>query len=145
MNFKQFFINKLILFFTLTTLILVAIIIIGSAVDPEARFGYRELLAPLEYAGLCVLPSLVTWSRVELSRKEQLFRLGLELVLLEALMLGVAFLSPGIDTGRPLVVALLAGSVLVIFLLAHGFFHLKNAAEARRMTQDLQKLQKQYE
>ena len=41
MSFKQFFIEKLSLFFMLTTLITIAIFVIGSAFDADARLDTK--------------------------------------------------------------------------------------------------------
>ena len=142
MEFKRFLVNKLILFFMLSTLITVAVSLIGSVFDGEARIGYKELLTPIKYAALCLLPTLVTWSRRELSPKETLLRKALMLVLLEAVILFIAFTSPAIDTGSVQVVLTLAGSVLVIFVLANLFLWLKDSAEAKQMNRDLAKFQK---
>ena len=65
-----------------------------------------------------MLPTFVTWSKHELSPKQMLLRKALMLVFLEAVMLFIAFTSPTIDTGRIQVVLVIAGSVLVIFVLA---------------------------
>jgi hypothetical protein len=145
MEFKRFLVNKLTLFFTLSTLITVAVSLIGSAFDGDARFGYDSLLAPIEYAALCMLPTLLTWSRHELSPRELLLRKALILVLLEGEMLFIAFTSTAIDTGRVQVVLTLAGSVLVIFVLTNLFLWLKDSAEAKKMNLDLAKYQKLHE
>ena len=144
MEFKKFLFNKLLLFFLLSTLITVTISLMGSAFDGEARLTYGDMLAPLQYAALCMLPTLVTWSRKELSPKQMLLRKGLMLVLIEAVVLFLAFTSSKIDTDRLSVVLTLAGSVLVIFVLAHLFLWLKDSAEAKRMNRDLEQFQKRH-
>ena len=141
MEFKKFLVNKLILFFMLSTLITLAVSGMGSAFDGEARLGYGDLLTPLEYAALCLLPTLVTWSRRELSPRALLGRKALMLVLIEAVILFIAFHSSVIDTSRVQVVLAIAGSVLVIFVLVHLFLWLKDSAEARRMNRDLESFQ----
>ena len=141
MEFKRFLINKLILFFMLSTLITIAVSLIGSAFDSSALFGYDSLLTPIKYAGLCILPTLVTWSRHELSAKELLVRKVLTLLLLEAVILYIAFTSPAIDTGRAEVVLTIAGSVVFIFVLVNLFLWLKNSAEAKQMSRDLAQFQ----
>lgn len=138
MEFKKFLIEKLILFFMLSTLITAAVSLIGSAYDKDALLGYDALLAPMRYAALCILPTFVTWSRHELSLRELLFRKVLMLVLLEGVMLYIAFTSPVIDTDRIRVVLTLMGSVLIIFLLVNLFFWLRDSVEAGRMNQDLE-------
>lgn len=145
MEFKRFLVNKLILFFMLSTLITAAISVIGSAFDADARFGYDSLMTPIEYAALCMLPTLVTYSRRELSTKEILARKALLLVLLEGVILFIAFTSSVIDTGNIHVLLSLAGSVLVIFALANLFLWLKDSAEAKKLNCDLARFQKLHE
>ena len=144
MEFRRFLINKLILFFMLSTLITLAVCLIGSVYDSGALFGYDAMLSPVKYAALCILPTLVTWSRRELTMRQLLLRKALMLVLIEAVILFIAFTSPAIDTRRAEVVAAIAGSVLVIFLLANLFNWLRNSAEAKRMSRDLEVFQKQH-
>ena len=79
------------------------------------------------------------------SPKALLFRKGLMLVLIEAVMLGIAFTSDMIDTDRPEVVFVIMGSVLVIFVLANLFLWLKDAAEAKKLNTELEQYQKLYE
>ncbi|MBQ1490578.1 MAG: hypothetical protein IIZ39_01355 [Blautia sp.] len=141
MNFRRFLLHQITLFFMLSTLITVAVSLMGSMFDSEARFGYDVLLEPLQYAALCLLPTFVTWSRRELSLKELLWRKALMLLLLEAEILFMAFRSPSIDTGSTTVVLALAGSVLVIFLLANLFLWLKASVEASLINRDLAKFQ----
>ena len=116
----------------ISTLITIAVSLIGSAFDSDARFGYDTLLVPIAYAALCMLPTLVTWSRRELSPKQLLIRKAIMLVLLEAVILLIAFTSPVIDTERIEVVLVIAGSMLVIFVLVHFFMWLKESAEAKK-------------
>lgn len=145
MEFKRFLVNKLILFFMLSTLITAAVSLIGSTFDAGARFGYDVLLTPMKYAALCLLPTLVTWSRRDLSAKELLVRKALMLILLEGVILLIAFTSPFIDTGSMRVVLTLAGSVFVIFALVNLFLWLKDSAEAKKMNIALAEFQKLHE
>ena len=142
MEFKRFLVNKLTLFFMLSALITVAVSLIGSAFDGEALFGYRTMLMPIKYAALCMLPTFVTYSKRELSPKALLLRKTLMLVLLEAVMLFIAFTSNSIDTDRIEVVFVITGSVFVIFVLVHLFLWLKDSAEAKKLNRDLAKFQK---
>ena len=142
MELKRFLINRLILFFILSTLIAVAVSLIGSVFDPDAVLSYGSLLMPMEYAALCMLPTLVTYSNRELPPKAMLLRKALMLVLMEAVILFIAFTSPGIDTGSAGVVLTIAVSVLVIFVLANLLLWLKDSGEARIMNRDLEKFRK---
>ena len=141
MELKRYLINKLILFFTLSTLITVAVALIGSVFDSEARFGYTTMLLPIRYALLCMLPTFVTWSRRELSPKAMLIRKALMLVLIEGVMLVIAFTSPEIDSDSVQVLLTIAGSVFVIFVLANLFLWLKDSAEAKKLNAELERFQ----
>ncbi|MBR4635216.1 MAG: DUF3021 family protein [Clostridia bacterium] len=138
MEFKRFIINKLILFFMLSTLIAVAVSLTGSAFDPDGKLGYGAFLVPIEYAALCLLPTLVTYSKRELPPRALLVRKLIMLILLEGVMLFIAFTSSVIDTSRADVVLVIAGSVLVIFVLANLFTWLKDSAEAKKLNRDLE-------
>ena len=144
MSIKQFLIRKLGLFFMLTTLITVAIYILGSHFDSDARFGYDGFLSPIFYAGCCVIPSLVTYSKRELKPREWMAREALQFVLTEAVMLVLAFQSPAIDTSRTAVVLGIAGSVLVIYLLVFLFSWLVNSAQAKQANEELQEFQRRH-
>ncbi len=142
MDFKRFLVNKLILFFMLSTLITTAVSLIGLLFDGDTRFGYKEMLTPIEYAALCLLPTFVTFSKRELSPKALLARKALMLVLIEGVILFIAFTSDVIDTGRVEVVLTIVGSVLVIFVLVHLFMWFKDAAEAKKLNRELEAFQK---
>lgn len=144
MTFKLFFIQRLSLFFMLTTLITVAVCVVGSVFDAGAMYGYDAMLTPLTYAACCVVPTFVTYSKHELRPKELILRMGLEFALIEAVMLFLAFRSPVIDTGRPAVVLAIAGSVLVIYVLARVLSWLRDLAEAKKINGDLIRFQQDH-
>lgn len=144
MSFRQFLLKRLSLFFMLTTLITAAVAVIGAVFDPEASLGYDALFAPMRYAACCVLPTLATWSRRELKPRQLLGRMVLEFLLIEAVILGLAFTSSAIDTGRASVVLTIAGSVLVIYVLARLLSWLHDTAEAKQLSEDLLKFQEQH-
>jgi len=141
MSFKLFFIQKLSLFFMLTTLITVAVWAVGTVFDADASFGYDGMLTPLFYAACCVIPTFVTYSKRELTPKELMVRMGLELILIEAVMLGLAFRSPEIDTSRVSVILVIGGSVLIIYFLTRFFSWLRNSAEAKALNTELLRFQ----
>ena len=129
----------------LTTLISIAICVTGSVFDADAQLGYRELLTPLTYAACCVIPTFVTYSSRELTARELMPRMALELILIEAVMMFVAHTSSAIDTSRPTVVITIAVSVLAIYIMARLFSWLRDSAQARQLNDDLQRFQQRYE
>ena len=144
MEFKRFLVKKLILFFMLSTLITAAVALIGTVYDSGARLSYGDLLTPIKYAALCLLPTLATWSRRELSIRALILRKAMVLLLLEAVILFIAFTSPVIDTARTEVVLTLAGSVIVIFALVNLFDWLRDSAEAKKLNRELAAFQQQH-
>ena len=145
MDLKPFLVQKLSLFFMLTTLITLVICAFGLYLDADAQFGYNELLTPVRISALCVIPTLVTYSSRELSPREMKVRMGLELVLIEAVVLGIAFTSPVIDTTQATVVLAIAGSVLGIYVLARFFSWLHDSAQARELNAELARFQQLFE
>lgn len=145
MELRRFLVHKLILFCILSTLITGAVSLIGAIFDGQASLRYEDLLSPLGYAALCLLPTLVTWSRRELSAREVLGRKALMLLLLEGIILLLAYRSPVIDTGRMVVVVTIAGSVVAIFVLVNLILWLKDSAEAEKMNADLAAYQSLHE
>ena len=75
---------------------------------------------------------------------EWVFRVALQFLLTEAVILFLAFRSPAIDTSRPAVLLSIAGSVLVIFLLAFLISWLTNAAQARQVNAELLDFQRRH-
>ena len=145
MSFKQFMIKKLFQFFMLTTLISIAICVMGLTFDKEALFGYEAYLSPVIFAGACIVPTFATYSKKELSIRKLIPRMVLEFFLIEGVVLGIAALSPDIHTEKTGVTEVLALSVLIIYLLVCLLEWVRESAEARQMNEDLMKIQKLYE
>ena len=91
------------------------------------------------------MPTVVTYSRKKLSVKQVLIRRAIQLVLIEGVMMLIAFKSEAIDSGRPAVLLLIAGAVLVIYVLALTIAWLGQVAESKKMTAQLLQLQQRAE
>lgn len=76
-----------------------------------------------------------------LTNREMVIRKGIQLLLIEAVVLGIAFRSPYIASEDPRVATGLALSVLIIYVLANGIQWLQGTMEAKRLTEDLKLLQ----
>lgn len=141
MSRKDFFMGMLKDFFVIATLINVAIFVLGSIFNGDARFGYDAFLAPLIYAAFSLLPAGITYSERELSVKEVLIRKVIQLVLIEVIVFLICF---GIDSLSQLEPLLLFGfgvSVAVIYVLVHLFDWLVASREANKLTRDLKAFQ----
>ena len=144
MDFRQFAMKKLTLFFMLTTLITAAVYIIGSIFDAKARFGYSELLTPIRLAACCVLPSFVTYSRRELKPRKLALRIVLQFLLTEAVILSLLFGAKVFDSTNLTAVLTVALSVLIIFALVWLFSWLRDSAEAKRLNHELARFRQQF-
>ena len=142
MHGKKFIISLITTYFRLVTLITVATLVLGLYFDPNACFGYTVFAAPLFYGACGVLPSVVMYSKRELTVKALLVRKLIQFVLIEVLILSVAFHNTGIQ-GEYLDVAIGMGiSIFLIYVLAHMIDWLQNYMSAKRMTEELINFQK---
>lgn len=147
MTVKEFIASRIKLFFILTVLILVAQAIIGTIAAPgqSLHIRYIDLLSPLHMAALCTLPTVVTFSRKKLTAKQMLIRHAIQLVLIEGVMMLIAFTSASIDSSRPAVLLLIGGAVLIIYVLAIFLIWLEQVSESKKMTAQLHALQQSAE
>lgn len=133
--------SMLTTYFTLVTLITAAMLVLGLWQEPQAVFGYEAYAAPLLY-GLCgMLPMGSMYSRRELTIKEVVIRKGIQLLLIEVLVLCAAFGGTEITEERMHAMGIIGISIFVIFMLAHVIGWLQDCATAKQMTKELMNLQ----
>lgn len=140
MTFKEFIISRVQIFFCLVPLILMASVILGSVYAPEQVFHYADLLAPIVTAGLCVLPTCVTYFRKEPDGKQYLLRLTLQLILIVTEIMLV--ISSPADVSPIRFYATLGITVCVIYALVMLMFWLQKVRQSRKLTQQLIEFQK---
>ncbi len=66
MTLREFILKRVQLFSFLVTMILLAQIILGNAIAPEQVLHYSDFIETFVMAGLCILPTIVTYSKKEL-------------------------------------------------------------------------------
>ena len=91
MSFKVFLKKCLMEYFIVTTCVTAAIAILGLSLDPAATFGYEAYFSPLLFGLISLVPSLITYSRKELSFRQTLIRKVLHVIVLEAALLAFGF------------------------------------------------------
>ena len=135
MTCKEFIISRVQIFFCLVPLILMASVIIGNIYAPEQVIHYSDLLAPIITAGLCVLPTCVTYFRKEPGLMQYLLRLAIQLVLIvtEVMLL----ISPPADVSPVRFYWALGVTVCVIYALVMLMFWLQKVRQSRKLTQQL--------
>ena len=139
MRLKEFLKKCLMEYFIITTCVTAAMAILGLSLDPAARFGYEGYFSPLLFGLISLLPSLVTYSRKELSLRQALVRKLMHFALLEMMLIvfghGAGLLHGADDT------ASFALAVLLVYLAVNvASWHLDNK-EAAKINQTLKTLQ----
>lgn len=141
MHGREFVNSLLTSYFTIVTLITIVMLILGMHFYPDASFGYVAYAFPLIYGVCGVIPNVVMYSRHELTVKEFLFRKVIQLILIEIIVLFVAFSSYEEDLS---VVIATGIGILVIFVVSHVIDWIQKWLSAKEMTEDLIKLQQNF-
>lgn len=141
MHGKEFIMKIIRTYFTLVTLITVAIFLIGAQLAPDASLSYTAFAIPLIYAACGVLPSVVMYSRKELTVKQFLVRKVIQLGLIEILLFTVIFDNVNELKERTDRVILVTISVFIIYTLVHILDWFQKSLSAKKMTEELMCLQ----
>lgn len=144
MDFKTFFYKKVLIgFFVATTCIGAAMATLGLLYEPDVRFGYQGLFSPLIYGVLTMLPSLVTYSKNEVSVRGALVRKLLELVMIELIVLLIVYFG-GSLTSLSLGVSI-ALSVFLIYMTVNLVLWASDRKTAKVFNEALLELQQNNE
>lgn len=141
MHGKEFAIDMIRTFFTVVTLINVAMLVLGTWLAPDMKFGYEVFMAPLIYGVVGTLPNIVMYSKRELTVKELFVRKILEFILVEVLVLSVAFYGTDTFWQQPKIVISMGISIFLIYVVASIIDWAQNYVAAKRMTDELVKFQ----
>jgi len=124
-------------FFISVTLINIAMLVLGSLLMPEQRFGYEVFIYPIIYGVIGIIPTLITRDGKELSVKQTLVKNAVQMLMTVALIL--AFIFGGHPVDRNLVVTAVSVAISVVIIYAGvviiGWFLDKKAAD--QMNEDL--------
>ncbi|MEE1076275.1 MAG: hypothetical protein UHY68_03305 [Acutalibacteraceae bacterium] len=141
MNFREFIIPRLQTFFFLVTMILLAQVVLGNALEPDRVLHYKDFIDTFVMAGLCMLPTVVTYSKKELTLKQMIVRHIIQLVLIEGIMLFLTVSSIEPSQQKPLSVILIAGITAVIYALAIFIMWYRQHIESKNLNELLKKIQ----
>lgn len=123
------------LYFILVTLITVLLMILGLVFDADRTFSYQVFASPLIYAALGVIPVMIFKQEKELSVKKLLLRRFFELILIEAIFIGLALSADTIPTERTGVVIAIALGIAVVYVLTFFVEYLFESAESKEMNE----------
>ena len=140
MDFKTFFVKKVMMsFFVGVTCICAGMAILGMLFEPNKRFGYEGFLSPLFFGLVTMLPTLISYSKHELSVFEALIRRILQLVLVEIIVLLIVFAGGGL-TSVALAVSI-ALMVLLVGVTIHLVLWINDKKTAKVFNEALAKMQ----
>jgi uncharacterized membrane protein len=117
MNFKDFLKKCLMNFFIIVTCVSVVIGILGLIYEPTKRFGYEAYFSPLIFGAISTISSFVTYSKKELTVRQMIFRNGLQLLVLECMILITGYFF-GIMKDK-MILTSVALSIIVVFIIVH--------------------------
>ena len=143
MDFKTFFVKKIMMsFFISVTCICAAMTLIGMVFETDARFGYEAFLSPLIFGAVATFPSLVQYSKKELSLRQTAVRNVIHFILLEAVILSILYFG-GMLTNISMAVSL-GISIFVIDLTVNLVLWINDKRTAKEFNDALKKLQSDY-
>ena len=138
MSKMEFMGQVFISFFVVVTCINLGMAFMGMIYAPDTRFGYEALLFPVFYGFLGILPSAVLYSRKELTVKQMLLRKIIQLILIEAIMVGIVFFLGGTDFSTLLPFMIM---VLAVCLAAEGILWLAADKKVKKLNAQLKRFQ----
>ncbi|NLO16023.1 MAG: DUF3021 domain-containing protein [Clostridiales bacterium] len=143
MDFKTFFEKKIMMsFFVSVTCICAAMALVGMTFETDTRFGYEAFLSPLIFGLLASIPTLVTYSKKELSVKQTAIRNLLHFVLLETVVLSVLYFG-GMLTSVSMAISL-GISILIIDLVVNLVLWINDKRIAKEFNSALKRLQSEH-
>ncbi len=141
MTFKEFIIPRIQLFFFLVTMILLAQVVLGISIVPDQVLHYSDFISTFVMAGLCMLPTFVTYSKKELTLKQMIVRQIIQLVLIEGIMLIVAVVGIENSAEKALSVVSILVATAIIYALSILIMWYRQYVESKKLTQLLKKMQ----
>ena len=138
MSQGDFLRKNLMDFFIIVTCVSVVIGLLGLIYEPHRQFGYEAYFSPLIFGVIGVLPSLVTYSKKELTVKQMKVRKVIQLIILEGLVLTFGYFMGVMKVNMMVSVA---SSVLVVFLMVHLITWIIDSKKAAQLNEDLKAFQ----
>lgn len=141
MTKKELAIKLLNMFFIVTTLITIVMGVMGLIWERDRLLTYEVMFSPVIIGFISVLPSIVMYSKKELTLRQIVIRKVLHLFLLEIELIAFSKIM-GIWNeviGLPFVI-----SILIVAVLVQVFLWLVGVQRANTITNELKAFQKEY-
>ena len=131
-------------YFISVTLINLAIFTTGMLFRPEQTFGYEAFLSPLLLGLFTVIPTLLLYSRKELTVRQLLVRKALQLLLDIVIVNAVVFSGNEMDRTTLAAAAGISVSIVIVFAAVHLIEWLLARRTAKQLTEQLAAFQKRH-
>ena len=124
-------------YFISVTLINLAIFTTGMLFRPEQTFGYEAFLSPLLLGLFTVIPTLLLYSRKELTVRQLLVRKALQLLLDIVIVDAVVFSGNELAAASLAAAAGVSVSIVIVFAAVHLIEWLLARRTAKQLTEQL--------
>lgn len=139
MSFRSFLKECVLRFFIIATCVGIATALVGPVLMPSRTLEFSAFFSPPIAALLATLPSLILYSKKELTLKQTILRKVLHLLMLEALLTVVAWLCRNVST---LGETLLFVAVVFVIYIAVALISLRlQNKDAKQINEGLKALQ----
>lgn len=140
MSFKEFLVKNVMNSFLISVpFICIGMAIVGSNFEPDKCFSYAGFLTPILFGLAASLPSLVMYSRRELTVGETIFRKFLHLILLELTINGILFLNGALTSVA--VTVSLAVTIFVIDVAVNVVMYINDLRSAKLINRGIHEIQ----
>lgn len=141
MSIKEYAKGMMRDFFVITTFVNIAMYLLGSVFQPDMTLSYDVLLRPPIYGLVGMLAIWVMYSKKELTVKQLIFRMVLQVILLEVMLILLTFGFEHLQIENLKMIVSFASSVLIIYVLVRVVSFLLDKKEAGDMMALLTKYQ----
>lgn len=128
-------------FFVITACICIMEGVIGVLFLPEATFGWEAFLMPPAFGVLCALSGVVFYSSKELSMGAMAFRMVLQLVLIELIVLAANFFWGDWENLTVMMKVMLIAVIALIYIIVHVVMWMNDRRHAIGFNEQLLKFQ----
>jgi hypothetical protein len=134
----EFIRRQLMTYFIIVTIVTLVIGILGLIYEPGQRFGYEAFFSPLLFGFIGVIPSVVTYSKKELSVKQVRIRMIIQLLVLEVMILSFGYI---VGILKSEMIGSMILSIFAVFIAVNLFQWLLDNKKAIKLTRELKAYQ----
>ena len=129
-------------YFISVTFINIAIFFTGMLFRPEQRFGYEAFLSPLLFGLLTVIPTVIMYSKKELTIRQLIFRKAIQLIMDIVIVIGAIFAGNELNKGTVVAAIGVSVSIIIVFIAVHLIEWILEKRTAKELTEELATFQK---